>query len=98
VGGGWCALERVRVGLRLTVRFDPSFTQYLGLWLCYGGWPQGEGAKQFCVAAEPATAPVDSLAETGSWSRWLEPGETTNWPMELAIDRISSDTSGNGFH
>lgn len=86
---GWCALERVGIGLRLTVRFEPALTPYLGLWLCYGGWPDGSGSRQVCVAMEPATAPVDSLAQTGSWSRSLEPGETFTWPMELQIERIS---------
>jgi galactose mutarotase-like enzyme len=85
----WCALERTRIGLRLTVRFEPSLTPYLGLWLCYGGWPEEPGAKQFCVAPEPATAPVDSLRQAGPWSNWLDPGETLNWPMELLIDRIA---------
>jgi galactose mutarotase-like enzyme len=88
----WCSLERVGLGLRLTMHFEPSLTPCLGLWLCYGGWPEEPGAKQFCVAPEPATAPVDSLEQAGSWSRWLEPGETFNWPMELLIDRIAQDT------
>ena len=90
---GWCALERTRLGLRLTLRFEPAFTPYLGMWICYSGWPEGDGAKQFCVAPEPATAPVDSLAKTGDWSRWLEPGETTTWPVELTIERMQPDTS-----
>jgi len=84
----WAALERLRLGLRLTVRFEPAFTPYLGLWLCYGGWPDGAGKKQVCVALEPATAPVDSLAIAGPWSRALEAGETVTWPMELKIERI----------
>jgi galactose mutarotase-like enzyme len=86
---GWGALERSKIGLRLTVRFEPSLTPYLGLWLCYGGWPDGPGAKQMCVALEPATAPEDSLENMGPWSRWLEPGDTFTWPMELHIDRIA---------
>jgi galactose mutarotase-like enzyme len=88
----WCALERARIGLRLTVRFEPLLTPYLGLWLCYEGWPEEPGPKQFCVAPEPATAPVDSLQESGPWSRWLDPGETVNWPMELLIDRIAKSS------
>jgi galactose mutarotase-like enzyme len=88
----WCALERVRLNLRLTMRFEPSLTPYLGLWLCYGGWPEEPGAKQFCVAVEPATAPVDSLEKAGPWSRWLESGETCNWPIELLIDRFAQNT------
>jgi galactose mutarotase-like enzyme len=87
----WAALERKRLGLRLTVKFDPSLTPYLGLWLCYGGWPGGSGKQQVCVALEPTTAPVDSLAIPGPWSRSLEPGETFTWPMELHIDRIPAE-------
>jgi galactose mutarotase-like enzyme len=87
-GEDWAALERPSVGLRLTVRFDASLTPYLGLWLCYGGWPDQSVTKQVAVALEPATAPVDALASTGPWSRSLEPGETFSWPMELAIDSI----------
>ena len=86
---GWCALERAPIGLRITIRFDPTLTPYLGLWLCYGGWPEGDGPKQVCVALEPTTAPADSLAVTGAWSRWLEAGETINWPMDVGIEHIA---------
>jgi len=86
----WCALERSSIGLRIKVLFDPAITPYIGLWLCYGGWPEGDGLKQVCVALEPSTTPVDSLAETGSWSRIIHPGETINWPMEVQIDRIAT--------
>ena len=85
---GWCALERFSIGLRIKVLFDLAITSYIGLWLCYGGWPEEAGLKQVCVALEPSTTPVDSLVETGSWSLSIAPGETFNWPMELAIDRI----------
>ncbi len=55
--------------LRIRVSFDTDATPYLGLWICYGGWPDRPGPKQVCVALEPATAPVDSLAINGPWSR-----------------------------
>jgi galactose mutarotase-like enzyme len=84
----WCALERPRAGVRIRVGFDPAATPYLGLWICYGGWPDRPGSKQMCVAIEPATAPVDSLAETGPWSRVLAPGESYQWPMTVAIESI----------
>jgi galactose mutarotase-like enzyme len=86
----WCALERASIGLRITLRFDTTLTPCLGLWVCYGGWPEGDGPKQVCIALEPTTAPVDSLAETGEWTRWLEAGETVNWPMTLEIDRMAA--------
>jgi galactose mutarotase-like enzyme len=85
---GWCVLHRPSVGLRLRVRFDPDKTPYLGLWICYGGWPGRPGPKQVCVAMEPATAPVDSLAVTGPWSRTLAPGESCTWPMHLDIESL----------
>jgi galactose mutarotase-like enzyme len=84
----WCALERVSAGLRIRVTFDATATPYIGLWICYGGWPEKPGPKQVCVALEPSTAPVDSLASTGPWTRVLEPGGCFSWPMEVEIQRI----------
>ncbi len=84
----WCELHRPRAGLRWRISFNPAITPYLGLWLCYGGWPDRPGPRQNCVALEPATAPVDSLAQTGPWSRTLEAGQSTSWSMSLDIEMI----------
>jgi hypothetical protein len=86
----WCALERSKAGVRIRARFDAAASPYLGLWICFGGWPERPGAKQNCVAIEPATAPVDSLAETGRWSRELAAGEAFSWPMTVEIETIYS--------
>jgi len=85
----WCALERTMLGARIWVGFDPAATPYLGLWICSGGWPERPGPKQMCVALEPSTAPVDSLAVTGPWSRTLEPGESFSWPMVVEIELLT---------
>lgn len=84
----WCALERPAAGVRIRVSFEAAATPYLGIWICYGGWPERPGPKQYCVALEPATAPVDSLAETGSWSRTLEPGGCFEWTMHVDFELI----------
>ncbi len=84
----WCALRRPGAGLRIRVSFDPAATPYLGLWICYGGWPDKPGPKQVCVALEPATAPVDSLAVEGEWSRVLHPGQSFSWPMMIDFERL----------
>lgn len=84
----WAALERPSAGVRIRVGFDPEDTPYLGLWLCYGGWPERPGAKQNCVALEPAAAPVDSLAIEGPWRRSLEPGESFDWAMTVDLELI----------
>jgi galactose mutarotase-like enzyme len=79
-------LERPSAGVRIRVGFDAAATPYLGLWLCYGGWPERPGTKQACVAMEPSTAPVDSLAKSGPWSRVLAPGESFSWPMVVELE------------
>jgi galactose mutarotase-like enzyme len=85
-GDAWCALERPSAGVRIKISFDADATPYLGLWICYGGWPGRPGPKQVCVALEPATAPVDSLAFDGPWSRTLPPGEWSDWPMQVDLE------------
>jgi galactose mutarotase-like enzyme len=84
----WCELVRPGAAVRIRVSFDPDATPYLGLWLCYGGWPDRPGSKQMCVAVEPATAPVDSLAESGPWSRVLAPGESCAWAMSVDMKAL----------
>ena len=88
----WCALERKSAGLRVRVGFDSTATPFLGLWICYGGWPERPGPKQVCVAMEPSTAPVDSLAVMGRWSRELAPGASFSWPMQVDIEQIERKT------
>ena len=85
-GENWCLLDRPRAGMRIRFGFDPGATPYLGLWICAGGWPERKGPKQMCVAVEPSTAPVDSLAESGSWSRTLDPGQACSWPMRVDLE------------
>lgn len=84
----WCELVRPSAGLRIKVQFEPKATPYLGLWLCYGGWPDGPGPKQTCVAMEPATAPCDSLAQTGPWSKNLAPGASCSWRMLVDFELL----------
>jgi galactose mutarotase-like enzyme len=84
----WCALERRQAGIRIKIGFNPEATPYLGLWICYGGWPERPGPKQMCVALEPTTAPVDSLAQLGPWSRTLEAGASFSWSMTIEIETL----------
>ncbi|HLJ75882.1 MAG TPA: hypothetical protein VKT75_00640 [Acidobacteriaceae bacterium] len=84
----WAVLERHSAHVRIRVTFDPAANPFLGLWLCYGGWPLRPGPKQMCVALEPSTSPVDSLASTGKWQRLLEPGESFAWTMTVELQQI----------
>lgn len=84
----WCALERPSAGVRIRVSFNIVENPYLGLWICYGGWPEGSGPKQMCVAMEPTTAPVDSLAKTGPWSRVLKARTSARWEMHVEFELL----------
>ena len=88
---GWCAIKRTSAGLRIQVEFDPSLSPFLGLWLCYGGWPEGHPKRQYCVALEPCTAPVDSLATAmaSGWAKTLAPGQCDLWWMRIVITVVS---------
>jgi galactose mutarotase-like enzyme len=87
---GWAAIERRQAGVRLQVEFDPDLLPWLGMWLCYGGWPEGYTSRQQCVAIEPCTAPADSLAETldKGFARVLTPGQTSCWWMAITVSEI----------
>lgn len=84
----WVALDRLKAGVRIKVSFDPKLTPYLGLWICQSGYPEREGVRQHCIAMEPCTAPVDSLAVTGPWSLELAPGQSCSWPMTVDLESI----------
>jgi galactose mutarotase-like enzyme len=88
---GWCAIERPSAGLRINVEFDPALSPFLGLWLCYGGWPDKSVHKQYCVALEPCTSPVDSLAAAiaAGQARILAPGQCDFWWMRFVTTVVS---------
>ncbi len=83
---GWCALERKTLRTTLTLRFDPKQCPYLGLWICYGGWPEGPGTRKgYTVALEPCNLPDDSLHTSlaqGAGAH-LDPGQDAHWSLEL---------------
>ncbi len=92
---GWCAIVRAGSGtpggLRVQVEFDPVLSPFLGLWLCYGGWPESRAKRQYCAAIEPCTAPVDSLATAiaGGWARTLAPRQYDVWWMRIVTTVVS---------
>lgn len=47
----------------LIYHFDPKENPYLGIWLCYGGWPTNQENKHLTIALEPASGRPDSLSE-----------------------------------
>jgi galactose mutarotase-like enzyme len=83
-----CGIYRETSGQVLEVSFDSKRLPYLGLWLCYGGWPSdGEEPLQYAVALEPTTAPCNTLAKAQQTNAAipLEPGETYDWEILFSV-------------
>jgi hypothetical protein len=87
---GWCGLYRARAGQGIVLRFDPERLPYMGMWLCYGGWPiPGEEPVQYAVALEPTVAPYGTLAEAQRQgaARELAGLASTTWWIEFEVSR-----------
>lgn len=88
---GWAAIERKTLRTRLTLHYDAAEAPVLGLWLCYGGWPNDPAAKKgYAASLEPCNLPVDSLAASlgEGGGTYLQAGETTHWRLRLEVERV----------
>ena len=84
---GRCGLFRIRAKQGLLLSFSTRELPYLGLWLCYGGWPGGTATQQYAVAFEPTTAPCNTLKqalEEGLASH-LPSGDVLEWELEFQL-------------
>jgi len=95
---GWAALERCKIQRRIVMRFDPKKNPYLGIWLCYGGWPMDRSPRQQCVALEPCTAPVDSLAQAieHGYARALVAHGRDEWQVVIEVHPLTQEAMRNG--
>ena len=85
---GRCGLYRAAARQGVVVSFDPELLPYLGLWLCYGGWPDNAvQPKQVAVALEPTMAPCGTLAEAeaAGLTAELTPGKQSTWSISVEL-------------
>jgi len=84
---GCAALFRPQKNESILISFDNKKLPYLGVWLCYGGWPVESKKKHFTVALEPATGRPDSLSESIKRNECslLETGKEKNWRLEFSL-------------
>jgi galactose mutarotase-like enzyme len=85
---GRCGLFRRNYGQGVIVSFDPSRLPYLGVWLCFGGWPiSGAESKQVAIALEPTTAPFNTLSdsEQAGLAVSLDPECSFIWDMQVDL-------------
>ncbi|MEX0719548.1 MAG: hypothetical protein WD059_02690 [Balneolaceae bacterium] len=83
---GIAGIYRKKTNESLIFNFNISKIPFLGIWLCYGGWPKGTNSE-YTIALEPATGRPDSLstaAKKGESSK-IEIGEIKNWELNISI-------------
>jgi galactose mutarotase-like enzyme len=85
---GVCSIYRAATHENLEVKFSVETLPYLGVWLCYGGWPDGAAEHyQYAVALEPTTSPCSTLAQAqadGS-AITLEAGAACEFSITFAV-------------
>jgi galactose mutarotase-like enzyme len=89
-----CGIYRKASDQFVEVSFNCNRLPYLGLWICYGGWPEdGEEPRQYAVALEPTTSPCNNLAsaQTTHTPISLKPGEKYEWEILFRVRRSVSD-------
>lgn len=85
---GECAIQRKATGQMMRVLFPVETLPYLGVWLCYGGWPDDTTEhSQYAVALEPTTAPWNTLAQaqTERAATTLIPGGTYEFEITFQV-------------
>lgn len=87
---GICGIHRCESDQVLEVSFETQRLPYLGVWLCYGGWPDdSEGPRQYAVALEPTTAPYNTLAraQQAKAALVLKPSERYDWAIAFSVGK-----------
>jgi galactose mutarotase-like enzyme len=91
-----CGIYRKTSRHLVEVSFDAERLPYLGLWLCYGGWPGDcEEPQQYAVALEPTTSPCNNLAKAQQTRTGicLNPGEKYEWEILFSVKEDVADTA-----
>lgn len=84
---GRAGLYRKRSHETILFNFDAGKTPHLGIWLCYGGWPEEADIGSYTVALEPATASFDKLSDAieNTENKVIEPGGCHSWTLTMKI-------------
>jgi len=95
---GWAAVYRTAARQGIVVRFRTDELPYLGVWLCYGGWPNcGDEPRQYAVALEPTTAPYGTLCEAEEQNAAIELAAGGEYCFEIAFSVSDPDVSLDAF-
>ncbi|MDZ7758002.1 hypothetical protein [Rhodohalobacter sp.] len=85
---GMAGIYRKQTDESLLFQFDTAEIPYLGIWLCYGGWPEESAIKDLTVALEPCIGRPDSLRKAMEWGENMdiEPSGMREWSMKITIE------------
>lgn len=99
LSSGRCGIYRSAMSRGILLDFDPACLPYLGLWLCYGGWPENSEHRQVAVALEPTVAARGSLEDAirDGVSPALAPYEIHSWSIEFHIAGLAKAISEEAF-
>ena len=86
---GYAGLFNEETGECLLFEFNPNVTPYLGVWLCYGGWPVDAKDKHLTVALEPCNGRPDAVEEAMQRGECgtIGAGETQEWDLRLSVSQ-----------
>lgn len=84
---GFIGLHKKKLNEIILFKFNPEEIPFIGLWLCYGGWPVDSQRKHFTIALEPANGKPDSLAKSIERNEccWIDANSEINWKLEINI-------------
>ncbi len=73
----------------LLFEFDAKIIPFLGLWLCYGGWPENRYLRHLTVGLEPTNGRPDALAEAVRRQECTELSgyQETNWQLTISVQQ-----------
>lgn len=82
---GRAGIYRSSADVSLIYEFDTLQIPYLGIWLCYGGWPEGTEEQQYTIAIESVSGRPDALDEAikRKEASTIRPGEIKEWTLEI---------------
>lgn len=85
---GLAGIYRKQTDESFLFQFDTDKIPCLGIWLCYGGWPEDSDEKDLTVALEPCIGRPDSLEKAIEWgeNRELKPSEKHEWSLKITIE------------
>lgn len=83
---GRAGVYRKKINRSLVFSFDVEQIPFLGIWLCYGGWPEGK-VGQYTVALEPCSGRPDSLekAKSRREQKTIAANGLKKWQLEISI-------------